>query len=120
VYDVVASSSLFQAINGNAQVVSKLLSCGADVRLVDDGGLTCVEVAKTKRVKAVLREAWSEATMQGKPSNLSPVKTPSADGLKRSTQSSTVKTISQNHGKKTGGEVIFDVSKSVYFVLNIS
>ena len=42
-----------QALNGHDPVCGVLLSRGADVTLVDDSGLTAVEVAKNKKVKNV-------------------------------------------------------------------
>ena len=90
--------------------MATLLQHGADVRIVDDSGLTCVDVAKTKRVKNTLREAWTEVT-QGTTPDLKPVRTP--ETTRRSSQSNGVSAISQNRAKKGGGEVIFDVSIAV-------
>ena len=73
-----------------------LLSHDADVTLTDDGGLTPVDMAKTKKVKVTLREAWTEAT-QG-------VSTAATSGGTRTSVSADVKK------PKKKGEVIFDVS----------
>ena len=45
-----------QAINGHDVVASTLLDSGADVTLVDDSGLTAVDVAKTKKVRNTLKQ----------------------------------------------------------------
>ena len=74
-----------QAINGHDQVASTLLEYGANVTLVDDSGLSPVEVAKTKTVKSTLKQAWTEATQHKL----------------------------QKVEARTGGEIIFDVSRLV-------
>ncbi|XP_072182009.1 uncharacterized protein [Diadema setosum] len=66
---------------GQTQVANTLLHHGADVTLVDDRGKTAVDVAKTKRMKSVLKEAWTEATHNKQEAELSPVKPPSRMGL---------------------------------------
>ena len=58
---------------------STLLKHGADVTVVDDSGLTPVDVAKSKRVKATLKQAWAKATEKkgGSGQSLNPVRPPS-------------------------------------------
>jgi hypothetical protein len=85
-----------QAINGHDPVACALLQKGADVTLYDDSGLTPVDVAKTKKVKATLKHAWTEATQNREPKNLAPVR----EGSARSFSSV---------GRRKG-EVVFDVS----------
>ena len=88
----------FQAINGHDQVAVALLKHGADVTIVDDSGLTPVDVAKTKKVKVTLKQAWTEATQCQARRNLGPVRD---SALRRSSESPLPV-------KK--GQVMFDVS----------
>ncbi|XP_071954850.1 uncharacterized protein [Antedon mediterranea] len=64
------------------QSVNTLLNRGADVTLVDDRGFTPVDVARNKKMKSTLKDAWMEAT-SNKPEMtvLSPVKPPSRASL---------------------------------------
>ena len=89
-----------QAINGHDGVAVTLLKHGADVTIVDENGLTPVEVAKTKKIKSTLKQAWAEAT-EYKPNPRSEVK---------SAPRSEVKPVAPPRRKKAKGEVIFDVS----------
>ncbi len=91
-----------------------LLEHGADVTLVDDSGLTPVDVAKTKKVKGTLKQAWTEATQAKVQTNLAPLKNtidsigaPNV-GSKTNTPSSSPERKKKPGGK--GGEVVFDVS----------
>ena len=77
---------------------------------VDDSGLTPVDVAKTKKVKATLKQAWSEATQGRAKDNLGPVRCPSSTS-RRSFDGSIP--ASAPKSPKKGGQVIFDVSISV-------
>ncbi len=101
-----------QAINGHDQVASKLLEYGADVTIVDDSGLTPVDVAKTKRVKATLKQAWSDATQGKIEKNLRPVRLSSGDGAVRKSWESL-----PSSTKKQGGMVIFDVSPLINLII---
>ncbi|XP_022096379.1 uncharacterized protein LOC110982351 [Acanthaster planci] len=65
------------ACAGQLQAATKLLNHGADVTLVDDSGNTPVDVAKTKKLKHALKEAWTEATQAKRDLVLTPVKPPS-------------------------------------------
>ena len=61
IYTIQSSNNTFQigvlqAINGHDVVASTLLDSGADVTLVDDSGLTAVDVAKTKKVRNTLKQ----------------------------------------------------------------
>ncbi|XP_030849172.1 uncharacterized protein LOC583722 isoform X2 [Strongylocentrotus purpuratus] len=62
---------------GQIQVANTLLNHGADITIVDDSGNTAVDLAKTKRMKSVLRDAWMEITDSKHAEVLSPVKPPS-------------------------------------------
>nr|XP_054757768.1 uncharacterized protein LOC129263877 isoform X1 [Lytechinus pictus]XP_054757769.1 uncharacterized protein LOC129263877 isoform X2 [Lytechinus pictus] len=62
---------------GQTHVANTLLNHGADITIVDDSGNTAVDVAKTKRMKSVLRDAWMEVTDNKQAELLSPVKPPS-------------------------------------------
>ena len=53
-----------QARNGHEQTTSVLIERGADTSVVDDDGHTPVDVAKTKRIKTKLKQAWMEATQK--------------------------------------------------------
>ena len=93
----------FQAIIGHDLVACALLQRGADVTLYDDSGLTPVDVAKTKKVKATLKHAWAEATQSREPRNLAPVREGSARSL--------------NSCARRKGEVVFDVSGIYLFLI---
>lgn len=73
--------------------------------ITDDRGFTAIDVAKSKRMKVRLREAWSEATKSRQQINLAPLRAPSRDDMSR---------LSMDNGKTEPkmkkGEVIFDVS----------
>ncbi|XP_071795773.1 uncharacterized protein [Asterias amurensis] len=73
------------AYSGQLQAATKLLDRGADVTLVDDSGNTPVDVAKTKKLKHALREAWTEATQAKRDMVLTPVKPPSRMAESRGT-----------------------------------
>ncbi|XP_059179297.1 uncharacterized protein LOC131958339 [Physella acuta] len=47
--------------NNHQQTVSALLGYGADIAITDDQGLTPIEVARTKKMKNLLKEAWTES-----------------------------------------------------------
>ena len=96
-----------QAINGHDGVATTLLQHGADVTLVDDSGHTPLDVAKTKKVKSTLKQAWTDATQKKIERNLGPVRPPSRDSLR---QSGEFNKSPQAKRKSRGGEVIFDVS----------
>ncbi|KAI8481951.1 hypothetical protein Bbelb_403130, partial [Branchiostoma belcheri] len=65
------------ASHGHEQCSAVLLEHGADITSVDDAGMTPAEVAKGKRLKSALREAWTEATHSDTSRELSPVRPPS-------------------------------------------
>ena len=71
--------------------------------LVDDSGLTAVDVAKTKKVKATLKQAWTEATQAREVTNLGPVREGSSKAAGKA---------SPKKSARGCGEVIFDVSVS--------
>ncbi|CAL1548171.1 unnamed protein product, partial [Lymnaea stagnalis] len=50
------------AYNDHQKTADTLLRYGADVTLQDDRGLTPVDLAKTRKMKTMLKEAWIEAT----------------------------------------------------------
>ncbi|XP_021359609.1 uncharacterized protein LOC110454439 [Mizuhopecten yessoensis] len=88
------------AYNDNEQTACCLLKHGADVTLTDDRGLTPVDLARGRKMKTTLKEAWAEATQGRAPTNLAPVKAHSRQETRASLED-------LNKGKK-GGEVIFD------------
>ena len=92
---------MLQAINGHDGVAMTLLKHGADVTIVDENGLTPVEVAKTKKIKSTLKQAWAEATEYKSHPKGSEVK---------SVPRSEAKPVAPPRRKKAKGEVIFDVS----------
>ncbi|XP_035693013.1 ankyrin repeat domain-containing protein 12-like isoform X1 [Branchiostoma floridae] len=65
------------ASHGHEECSAVLLEHGADITSVDDAGMTPAEVAKGKRLKSALREAWTEATHSDRSRELTPVRPPS-------------------------------------------
>ncbi|XP_060068251.1 probable serine/threonine-protein kinase DDB_G0282963 [Ylistrum balloti] len=88
------------AYNDNERTACCLLKYGADVTLTDDRGLTPMDLARGKKMKTTLKEAWAEAIHGHAPTNLAPVKAPSRQETRTSLED-------LNKSKK-GGEVIFD------------
>lgn len=64
-----------------------------------------MDVAKTRKMKTTLKEAWTEATQKNKPPELAPVRLPSLDDSRISFKEDAV--------LPRKGEVIFDVSVHV-------
>ncbi|PVD33929.1 hypothetical protein C0Q70_05191 [Pomacea canaliculata] len=81
-----------------------LLQHGADITLTDDRGMTAVDLAKTRKMKTTLREAWAEATQKCKPAELGPVRVTSREESKLYMHE-------ENH-KARKGEVVFEDSLS--------
>ena len=76
--------------------------------LTDDRGLTPVDLAKTRKLKAILKEAWTEATQSSSQPELAPVKTnPGREGGSR------LSLREESPARRRGGEVIFDVSNNL-------
>ncbi|CAC5404426.1 unnamed protein product [Mytilus coruscus] len=91
------------AYNDHEKAASCLLSYGAQVMLTDDRGLTSLDLARGKKMKATLKEAWIEAT-RGKPVvDLAPIRAPSREEVKASIE---------KFDSKRKGEVIFDAHPS--------
>jgi hypothetical protein len=68
--------------------------------MTDDRGLTSLDLARGKKMKATLKEAWIEAT-KGKPAlDLAPIRAPSREEVRASVE---------EFNSKKKGEVIFDV-----------
>ncbi|XP_076113862.1 uncharacterized protein LOC143082178 isoform X1 [Mytilus galloprovincialis] len=87
------------AYNDHEKAASCLLSHGAQVMLTDDRGLTSLDLARGKKMKATLKEAWIEAT-RGKPVvDLAPIRAPSREEVRASVE---------KFDSKRKGEVIFD------------
>ncbi|XP_066280463.1 uncharacterized protein [Branchiostoma lanceolatum] len=71
------------ASHGHEQCSAVLLEHGADITSVDDSGMTPAEVARGKRLKSALREAWTEATHSNTSRELTPVRPPSRNHAER-------------------------------------
>ena len=130
-----------QALNGHDSLVSCLLRHGADVTLVDDAGLTPADVAKTKRVRTTLRQAWVAATQpRVEPTAAAATDTTTATASDTTTSTTTTITTTTTMAtatttatamttakpaevsppvKRKKGEVIFDVSSFIYFAVFI-
>ena len=75
--------------------------------MTDDRGLTSLDLARGKKMKATLKEAWNEAT-KGRPSiELAPIRAPSREEVRASVEEFNSKRKDRKGDKK--GEVIFDV-----------
>ncbi|XP_067654331.1 uncharacterized protein [Haliotis asinina] len=85
------------AHNDHNKTAVALLERGADVTVTDDRGLTAVDLAKTRKMKTTLKEAWAEQTHKKQTTTLAPVRAPSRDESRM-----------EDSGKKRKGEVIFD------------
>ena len=72
--------------------------------LTDDRGLTPVDLAKTRKMKTTLKEAWAEATQNNSPLELAPVRTT------QSRESGSRLSLREESPTRKKGEVIFDVS----------
>lgn len=97
------------AYNDHERAACSLLKHGADVTLTDDRGLTALDLARGRKIKAVLKEAWTEAT-QCKPStSLAPLRTPGREDSRMSTEDVKKKK------RGGGGEVIFDLMPTNVF-----
>lgn len=86
-----------------------LLKHGADVTMTDDMGKTPLDLAKGKKMKSTLKEAWTEATLQRRSTNLRPIKKSGSKEDVRMSMEGLPK-----RKKSTGGEVVFDVSFSFF------
>ncbi|ESO90584.1 hypothetical protein LOTGIDRAFT_176806, partial [Lottia gigantea] len=73
-----------------------LLQNGADVTIIDDQGKSPVDLAKSKKMKSTLKEAWTEATQKKITPILAPVRVPTREDCK------------SQKSKRRKGEVIFD------------
>ena len=67
---------------------------------MDDTGLTALDLARGRKMKATLKEAWTEATQSRQSTNLGPLKTPGREDTR----------LSVDDNRRRKGEVIFDVS----------
>lgn len=85
-----------QSYNNHQQTVSALLDYGADIAITDDQGLTPIEVARTKKMKNLLKEAWTESNR----TNNNEITHGSSEEVKKKGGNTT----------KKKPEVIFDVS----------
>ncbi|KAK3101844.1 hypothetical protein FSP39_006765 [Pinctada imbricata] len=86
------------AYNDHERAACCLLKHGADITMVDDTGLTALDLARGRKMKATLKEAWTEATQSRQSTNLGPLKTPGREDTRLST----------DDNKRRKGEVIFD------------
>ncbi|XP_061177816.1 uncharacterized protein LOC133186594 isoform X2 [Saccostrea echinata] len=96
------------AYNDHEKAACSLLKHGADVTLTDDRGLTALDLARGRKIKAVLKEAWTEATQCRPSTSLAPLKTPGREDVRLSTEDGKKK-------KRGGGEVIFDAMPTNVF-----
>ncbi|XP_070564922.1 uncharacterized protein [Ptychodera flava] len=98
------------AQSGHEKIADTLLEHGADILLVDDGGNTAVDVAKTRKIKTKLKEAWAEATQLRRESVvLSPVKPPSRASLQQqSLDDGVIPSPTPAYPRKRLSEVVFD------------
>ncbi|XP_062621332.1 uncharacterized protein LOC134282921 [Saccostrea cucullata] len=96
------------AYNDHEKAACSLLKHGADVTLTDDRGLTALDLARGRKIKAVLKEAWTEATQCRPSTSLAPLKTPGREDVRMSTEDGKKK-------KRGGGEVIFDAMPTNVF-----
>ncbi|XP_046371744.2 uncharacterized protein LOC124145836 [Haliotis rufescens] len=87
------------AHNDHNKTAVALLERGADVTVTDDRGLTAVDLAKTRKMKTTLKEAWAEQTHMKQTTTLAPVRAPSREESRMSMD---------DCGKRRKGEVIFD------------
>lgn len=101
-------SVLLQAHNDHQLTAVTLLQHGADITLTDDRGMTAVDLAKTRKMKTTLREAWAEATQKCKPAELGPVRLTSREESKLYMHD-------ESH-KPRKGEVVFEV-REVFLVV---
>lgn len=90
-----------------------LLKGGADVTMVDENGLTPVEVAKTKKIKSTLKQAWAEATEYRPPTKVT------EDSRANTKTATEARPVAPPRRKKAKGEVIFDVSVHFQFYLRL-
>ncbi|XP_071851375.1 uncharacterized protein [Apostichopus japonicus] len=74
---------------GQLLIAHTLLDRGADVTLVDDRGNTPMDLANNRKMRATLKEAWTDATQtrRGSTPVLSPVKPPSRRDHRRHSSS---------------------------------
>ncbi|XP_052242175.1 uncharacterized protein LOC127852295 isoform X2 [Dreissena polymorpha] len=86
--------------NNHEKATSVLLEHGANVTLTDDRGLNPVDLAKTRKMRKKLQEAWTEATTAKTSLNLGPIRSFSKEDLRASVEDLTK--------KKKKGEVIFE------------
>ncbi|KAK7099181.1 uncharacterized protein [Littorina saxatilis] len=92
------------AHNDHQRTAVTLLQHGADVTLTDDRGFTPVDLAKTRKMKMTLKEAWTEATQNNPTPELAPV---AVRGIQSRESGSRLSTREESPGRKKG-EVIFD------------
>ncbi|RUS73364.1 hypothetical protein EGW08_018866, partial [Elysia chlorotica] len=96
------------AYNDHQKAAVTLLNYGADVKITDERGLTPFDVAKTRRMKNMLKEAWAERDKEEKEGNEQEEKSLGSNTKSECTQPQT------DGGKKKGNitkrkpEVIFD------------
>lgn len=90
------------AYNDHEKAACCLLKHGANVTLTDDRGLTPLDLARGRKMKSTLKEAWRDAAQVHTPTNLAPVKVPNREETRTS--------LEDLSKRRKGGEVIFDVS----------
>lgn len=91
---------LLQAYNDHEHATNVLLHHGGDVTLTDDRGLMPVDLARSRKMKNTLKEAWNEKKQKQPVANLAPVRAPSREDTRNSVE---------EKSRRRKGEVIFDV-----------
>lgn len=102
---------VLQAYNDHDRAAATLLEHGADISLTDDQGMTALDVARSKKMKSCLREAWAEVLQSRQEVSLAPVRQPTHDGSRLSMRGDTPDLRAETpQTRRHQGEVLFDVS----------
>ncbi|XP_064601071.1 uncharacterized protein LOC135467238 [Liolophura sinensis] len=99
----------YTAYNDHDRAAATLLEHGADISLTDDQGMTALDVARSKRMKSCLREAWAEMVQSRQEVSLAPVRQPTRDGSRLSMRGDTPDLRAETpQTRRHQGEVLFD------------
>ena len=102
----------FQSYNNHHKTAVTLLDHGADVLSTDDRGMTPLDLAKSRKMKMTLKEAWTEASK-----TLETGSEVSVGSIPKEKESQSRKNSASS--KKKQPEVIFDVCTFYIFYINI-